>query len=138
MTIVIEKHINLLKTEACKYWSESDQHGLIHRSVQALEQQQAEINDLQKRKIIDCRWRKLKKGGVQLQTWLHVVANIYISKDVYNSTSFAHMYTWKVRLTDGSQWGYSDTFENALKTVETLVSTDKNYRFKILNYCKEL
>lgn len=46
MSIVINKHIEHLKKEAVKYWGESEQNGLIQRTIKALEQQQARIKEL--------------------------------------------------------------------------------------------
>jgi len=48
MSINIEKQINLLKTEACNYWGESEQNRLIQRSIQALEQLQKEVKQAKK------------------------------------------------------------------------------------------
>jgi hypothetical protein len=50
MSIDIEKHIETLKKEAVKYWGESEQNGLIQRTLQALEQLQKEIGELKRDK----------------------------------------------------------------------------------------
>jgi hypothetical protein len=55
MSIDIEKHIETLKKEAVKYWGESEQNGLIQRTLQALEQQQARIEELEKENLNHCR-----------------------------------------------------------------------------------
>jgi hypothetical protein len=67
MSIDIEKHIETLKKEAVKYWGESEQNGLIQRTLQALEQLQKEIqeNNLIIRELICCIDQKASKSHMQ-------------------------------------------------------------------------